>query len=67
MSSCRYVDGCPIFKYFKTKFASTIYLTQYCEGDYAKCRRYQMRLKGQVPPESLLPDGKELTEHHIKG
>ena len=30
---------------------------QYCEGDFSRCKRYQMTEKGTSHPDNMMPDG----------
>ncbi len=57
---CQFVEGCPIFAYFN-RTAKKVYLAMYCEGDFARCKRRQLRLSGQPVPPDLLPFGGTLS------
>ena len=57
--SCQFVEACPMFKYFK-RFAQKVYLSMYCEGYFADCKRRELRLAGKPVPETLLPNGSTL-------
>ncbi len=57
--SCEYIDGCPMFKYFRA-IAKKIYMELYCEGDFETCQRRQLRIAGKPVPGSLLPYGGHL-------
>ncbi|HEC21290.1 MAG TPA: hypothetical protein ENI95_00065 [Chloroflexi bacterium] len=56
VAQCQFVEGCPIFKYFR-RYAIKVYLEMYCEGNYERCRRRQLRLAGKPVPANLLPHG----------
>ncbi|MCB9613356.1 MAG: hypothetical protein H6721_08490 [Sandaracinus sp.] len=32
----------------------------YCQGDYGRCARYKLASRGEVPPLTLLPDGRHM-------
>ncbi|MFC1960460.1 hypothetical protein ACFLYO_07095 [Chloroflexota bacterium] len=53
---CPYLEGCPIFKYFR-KYAQQIYIDIYCQGDYEICKRRELCVAGETVPENLLPHG----------
>ncbi len=53
---CPYLEGCPLFKYFRA-YAKKAYLRMYCQGDYETCERYLLRQQGKPVPENLLPHG----------
>ena len=55
-SDCQFLDGCPMFKYFR-RSAQRAYVAMYCQGDYARCQRRKLRLAGKPVPENLLPFG----------
>jgi hypothetical protein len=45
--------------------ALAIWKKHFCDGEYTNCARYQMGLKGEVVPITLLPNGK-MIEHKVK-
>jgi hypothetical protein len=51
---CKQIDICPIVKYFgKTGWRK--FRRRYCEGDYTRCRRFQLRQNGMPVPIHLMP------------
>jgi len=52
--------GCPVFPEFRNKSALRTMQALYCEGDFARCARFQSVSQGVVPPRDLLPDGSRL-------
>lgn len=62
---CDFIKGCPMFAYF-CRSSQIIYCTVYCQGDFATCKRRQLRLAGQPVPDSLLPQGMLLWEEGEK-
>jgi len=55
--SCSHSSSCPLFAQFAMEPALAIWKKHYCDGEYTKCARYKMSLKGQTIPISLLPNG----------
>jgi hypothetical protein len=63
---CQFVEGCPIYKYFR-RVAEQITRETYCEGPYfPECARRKLRLAGQPVPDNLLPHGGKLWEDNKK-
>jgi hypothetical protein len=63
---CQFVEGCPIYKYFR-RIAAEITRETYCEGPYfTECARRKLRLAGQPVPDNLLPHGGKLWEDDKK-
>jgi hypothetical protein len=62
---CEYVEGCPMFKYFRS-IAKKVYAEIYCLGDYEVCRRRQLRQAGEPVPQNLLPHGGKLWDDDQK-
>jgi hypothetical protein len=56
---CPFVQGCPVFKYFKS-YAIQVYMDAYCLGQYLTCERHKLRTSGQPVPADLLPMGARL-------
>lgn len=63
--SCSHSSSCPLFAQFAMEPALAIWKKHFCDGDYTKCSRYQMGLKGEVVPLTLLPNGK-MIENKVK-
>ena len=56
--SCSHSSGCPLFAQFAMEPALAVWKKHFCDGDYIKCARYQLGLKGKTVPITLLPNGK---------
>ena len=63
--SCSHASSCPLFAQFAMEPALAIWKKHFCDGEYTNCARYQMGLKGEVVPLTLLPNGKTI-EHKVK-
>lgn len=63
--SCSHTSDCPLFAQFALEPALAIWKSHYCDGEFAKCARYQMSLKGDAVPITLLPNGK-MIEKKVK-
>ena len=63
--SCSHSSSCPLFAQFAMEPALAIWKKHFCDGEYTNCARYQMGLKGEVVPITLLPNGK-MIEHKVK-
>lgn len=63
--SCSHTSNCPLFAQFAMEPSLTIWKSHYCEGDNSKCARYQMGLKGDAVPITLLPNGR-MIEKKVK-
>jgi hypothetical protein len=60
MASCPHVFDCPLFAVFTMNSALTVWKTNYCSADYARCARFQLSGAGKSVPQNLLPNGKTL-------
>ncbi|MBI5960144.1 MAG: hypothetical protein HY866_15495 [Chloroflexi bacterium] len=58
-SSCEFIDGCPMFRYFRNT-AKLIYQELYCNGKFTDCERRTRRMAGKPVPANLLPNGAKL-------
>jgi len=56
--SCSHSTDCPLFAQFAMEPALAIWKQHYCDGDFTKCARYELGLKGSVVPLTLMPNGK---------
>lgn len=63
--SCSHSSGCPLFAQFAMESALAIWKQHFCDGEYAKCARYQLGLKGGTVPITLMPNGK-MMEKKVK-
>ncbi|MBE9516640.1 MAG: hypothetical protein IME93_06645 [Proteobacteria bacterium] len=58
--SCTHTDSCELYPQISLSSALKVWQVFYCEGDFAKCARFQASSEGQSVPVTLLPNGKEL-------
>lgn len=56
--SCSHSTDCPLFAQFAMEPALAVWKQHFCDGEYTKCARYQLGLKGSVVPITLMPNGK---------
>ena len=63
--SCSHSSNCPLFAQFAMEPALAVWKKHFCDGEYTNCARYQLGLKGEVVPLTLLPNGK-MIEHKVK-
>jgi len=63
--SCTHSSNCPLFAQFAMEPALAVWKQHYCDGEFAKCARYQAGLKGKSVPITLLPNGK-MIEKKVK-
>ena len=63
--SCSHSESCPLFAQFAMEPALAVWRQHFCDGEYTKCARYQLGLKGGTIPITLLPNGK-MIEKKIK-
>lgn len=65
--SCSHKDACPMYVEFKLKTVLKFWQKSYCDGDFARCERYQLSLEGKPVPINLLPNGKVMDAGGGKG
>jgi hypothetical protein len=58
--ACSKSDTCPFIKLFAGKPSLRIWSDWYCEGRWSRCARYHFIAAGEVPPSTLLPNGRSL-------
>ena len=63
--SCSHSADCPLFAQFAMEPALAVWKQHFCDGDFTKCARYQLGLKGSVVPLTLMPNGK-MIESKVK-
>jgi hypothetical protein len=63
--SCTHSADCPLFAQFAMEPALAIWKQHFCDGEFTKCVRYKLSLKGEVVPIALMPNGKML-ENKVK-
>ena len=59
-TKCKYLEACSMFKHFRMESSKSLFVSRYCHGKYRDCKRYQLREKGEIPEEKLLPTGEKL-------
>ncbi|HET8540132.1 MAG TPA: hypothetical protein VFL83_09710 [Anaeromyxobacter sp.] len=60
MTSCTHVVHCPLFAVFTVNSALTVWKSNYCTAEYARCARCQLSAAGKPVPQNLLPNGRTL-------
>ncbi len=60
-SQCPHLASCALYPLFTMKATLSVWQTNYCQGDYARCERYQRSCRGEKVPQNLLPNGKLLS------
>jgi len=55
--TCKWLDVCPLRKFEKEGLISGKWRREYCEGDYTRCKRYQMTERGEPHSDNMMPDG----------
>ncbi len=60
MEKCPRLEMCSMFKLFRHEATKTIFIRQYCEGDFKKCIRKQKKDTGREVPDNLMPNGEYL-------
>lgn len=63
--SCTHSTDCPLFAQFAMEPALAVWKQHFCDGDFSKCARYELSLKGAAVPLTLMPNGK-MIEQKIK-
>jgi Ankyrin repeats (3 copies) len=56
--TCSHSNDCPLFAQFAMEPALAVWKKHFCDGEYTNCARYQLGLKGETVPITLLPNGK---------
>jgi hypothetical protein len=59
---CPKMERCPVFPEFRNQSALRVLQTLYCEGDFGRCARFQIASRGEMPPITLLPDGRHMKQ-----
>ncbi len=55
---CSHIQSCELFVQFAMNPALELWKQHYCEGEYARCKRYLLSRSGGMAPLTLLPNGK---------
>lgn len=56
--TCSHKTDCPLFAQFAMEPSLAVWKSHFCEGEFTTCARYQLALKGDAVPITLLPNGK---------
>ncbi|MCS6858043.1 MAG: hypothetical protein NZM37_10070 [Sandaracinaceae bacterium] len=59
--SCTHISSCELFPLLEKGGFLKVWQSRYCRGDFSRCARYQMSLRGERPPINLLPSGEYLS------
>jgi ankyrin repeat protein len=55
--ACTHTEHCELFAQFALNPALQIWQSHYCQGDFKRCVRFQMSVRGESVPLNLLPNG----------
>ena len=55
--ACTHTEHCELFAQFALNPALQVWQSHYCQGDFNRCVRFQMSLRGESVPLNLLPNG----------
>jgi hypothetical protein len=55
--ACPHVHRCPLFPLFALKCSLRVWQDYYCRASFERCARYKAGLRGEAPPQNLLPNG----------
>lgn len=58
--NCTHTRDCQLYAQLAMEPSLGIWKKRYCRDAYEKCARYQLALKGEAIPLTLLPNGKKL-------
>jgi hypothetical protein len=58
--SCPHKEGCALFPCFSSSNSLGFWKGFFCDSRFEGCVRFQMSLRGETPPDDLLPNGKHL-------
>lgn len=59
-AACPHCESCELFPLFSRPGFLRVWQINYCEGNYARCHRYQLALEGKAVPRTMLPNGESL-------
>ena len=61
VADCEFLEKCPMFARFEIESMGSAFITLYCKGPMMdNCARGIIRRSGEIPPDTLLPNGLEL-------
>jgi hypothetical protein len=58
--ACTQSNRCPFATLFTGKPSLRVWTDWYCQGRWGRCARFQSMAAGEVPPSTLLPNGRSL-------
>ena len=58
--ACTHATRCPFVTIFSGKPSLRIWSDWYCQGRWGRCARFQFMAAGEIPPSTLLPNGRSL-------
>jgi len=58
--ACNHSTSCELFPLMAMEPALQLWKKHYCDGRFERCARFQLALKGNTVPLTLLPNGKQL-------
>ena len=59
--ACPHKPICQLFPRLTNKPLLAIWIDNYCDDDYQRCARFQLSCEHKPVPNTLLPNGKQLT------
>ena len=54
---CKWINSCPLRSFEREGKIDERWKKEYCEGDFDKCRRYQMTERGLLHVDNMMPNG----------
>ena len=57
LEDCKWYPVCPMKRFYEEGVLDEKWVELYCKGDWESCIRYQMEERGELHPDSMLPDG----------
>ena len=55
--ACTHTENCELFAQFALNPALRVWQSHFCQGDFKRCVRFQMSLRGESVPLNMLPNG----------
>ena len=54
---CKWELVCPMRWFYQQGQLDKKWIVEYCQGDWEKCKRYELEEKGIYHPDNMLPNG----------
>lgn len=54
---CPRMEDCDMFRLFNLQATMGVWKTLYCLDVFERCERFQLKARGEVVPQNLLPNG----------